>query len=82
MLLLISNDASSTAIQAIQSAHDREMIVASLSREHNSDIAALMLPEDIELNVPSDERSRIAETQLLALNALCELIDQQLFGGY
>ena len=28
-----------------------------------------------------DNRARVAETQLLALNCICDLIDKQLFGG-
>ncbi len=82
ILFLISDNPSATTIQAIQSAHDREMIVISVGRTDNSNISALMLPEDMELNIPSDNRARIAEAQLLIINCLCELVDQQLFGGY
>jgi len=81
LLLVISNtNGSGTTIQAIQAAHDREMIVISLSNRDNGDISSLLLPEDMELPVPSANRARVAETQLLALNCMCELIDQQLFG--
>ena len=82
LLLVISNSSGSgTTIQAIQAAHDREMIVLSISNRDNSDISSLLLPEDLELRVPSANRARIAEAQLLAVNCLCELIDHQLFGS-
>lgn len=86
LLLVISNGGGfGTTIQAIQAAHDREMIVVSISNQgsanESSDISALMLPEDMELCIPSSNRARVAETQLLTVNCLCELIDQQLFGG-
>lgn len=83
LLLVISNGSGSgTTLQAIQAAHDREMIVISISNQDNSDIRALMLPEDIELCIPSTKRARVAEAQLLSINCLCDLIDQQLFGSH
>ena len=82
LLLLLSNGSGSgTTLQAIQAAHDREMIVISISNEDCSDISALMLPEDIALCIPSANRARVAEVQLLSLNCFCDLIDQQLFGS-
>jgi D-sedoheptulose 7-phosphate isomerase len=82
LLLVISNGSGSgTTIQSIKAAHDREMIVVSISNRDNSDIASLLLPEDLELRVPSINRARVAETQLLAINCICELIDHQLFGS-
>lgn len=82
LLFAISNTSGSgSTIQAIQAAHDREMIVVSISNKDNSDIASLLLPEDIELRIPSVHRARVAETQLLAINCICELIDHQLFGS-
>ena len=82
LLIVISNGTgSTTTLQAIQAAHDREMIVISLSNQDCKDISALMLPEDITLCVPSTNRARVAEVQLLSINCLCDLIDQQLFGS-
>ncbi len=81
-LLLISNDGNyGASLQAIQAAHDREMLVISISNQDCSDISALLLPEDIELLVPGNSRARVLETQLLIINSISELIDLQLFGG-
>lgn len=82
LLLLIAQTSSNVTLQAIQAAHDREMIVIPICSEQCQDISALMLPEDMELRVPSTNRARIAEAQLLIIHCICELIDQQLFGGY
>lgn len=82
VLLLVSHSNSNSLLQAIQSAHDREMIVIALVSQSDQDVSALMLPEDLELRAPSDNRARVAEAQLLLINCICELIDQQLFGGF
>ena len=81
-LLLITCGSSNALLQAIQSAHDREMTVIAINSQDSQDISALLLPEDLELRVPSSNRARIAEAQLLIINCICELVDQQLFGGY
>ena len=81
ILLLISNTApSGTTLQAIQAAHDREMLVISVGCGNQHDSSALLLPEDIEICIPTDNRARASEAQLLIINCLCDLIDTQLFG--
>lgn len=83
LLLSISNGSNSrTTLPAIQAAHDREMVVIAISSKGNNDIPALLQPEDIELCIPDTNRARVAETQLLVINCLCNLIDQQLFGSH
>lgn len=80
LLVLSSHSNSASSSQAIQAAHDRNMIVVSINSNENGS-SALLLPEDIELCIPSSDRARVGETQLLVINCLCELIDYQLFGG-
>lgn len=82
VLLILSNSTgSSTTVQAIQAAHDREMIVISIADQSSSDISSIIYPEDMEINIPSSNRARVLEGQLLIINFLCELVDIQLFGG-
>lgn len=82
VLLLISHSTGSgTALQTIQSAHDRDMRVIVLCTEQNGDIQALLSADDLELRIPSEQRARFLETALLTLNSLCELIELQLFGS-
>ena len=82
LLLVIANSTGpGTALQAIQAAHDREMVVITINNQDSSNLSSLLLPEDIEIRIPSDIRPRVAELQLLIINCLCELIDHQLFGS-
>jgi len=80
VLVIISNGSGSgTTLQAVQAAHDREMLILALCDRENTDISSLLGPEDLDLIIPHSNRARICEIQLLTLNCLCDLIDQQLF---
>ncbi|MCE1114982.1 MULTISPECIES: phosphoheptose isomerase [Pseudomonas] len=82
VLLAISTSGNSAnVIQAIQAAHDREMIVVALTGRDGGGMASLLLPEDVEIRVPSAVTARIQEVHLLAIHCLCDLIDSQLFGS-
>ena len=82
VLLAISTSGNSAnIIQAIQAAHDREMIVVALTGRDGGDMASLLLPEDVEIRVPAKVTARIQEVHLLAIHCLCDLIDSQLFGS-
>ena len=81
VLLAISTSGNSAnVVQAIQAAHDREMRVVALTGRDGGDMASLLLPEDIEIRVPSMTTARIQEVHLVAIHCLCDLIDWQLFG--
>ena len=75
-------DNNGSIIQAIRAAHDRHMQVIILSGGACGDISSLLLPEDIELHVPSSRAPRIIEMQTMIVHCMCELIDQSLFGSY
>lgn len=82
ILLAISTSGNSAnVIQAIQAAHDREMLVVALTGRDGGGMASLLLPEDVEIRVPSKVTARIQEVHLLAIHCLCDLIDHQLFGS-
>ena len=82
VLLAISTSGNSAnVIQAIQAAHDREMLVVALTGRDGGGMASLLLPEDVEIRVPSNVTARIQEVHLLAIHCLCDLIDSQLFGS-
>ncbi|MFT5594329.1 MAG: D-sedoheptulose 7-phosphate isomerase [Oceanicoccus sp.] len=81
VLLAISTSGNSAnVVQAIQAAHDREMRVVALTGRDGGDMASLLLPEDIEIRVPSMVTARIQEVHLVVIHCLCDLIDWQLFG--
>jgi D-sedoheptulose 7-phosphate isomerase len=82
VLLAISTSGNSAnVIQAIQAAHDREMTVVALTGRDGGDMAALLLPEDVEIRVPAKVTARIQEVHLLVIHCLCDQIDCQLFGS-
>lgn len=82
VLLAISTSGNSAnVIQAIQAAHDRDMTVVALTGRDGGGMASLLLPEDVEIRVPSSVTARIQEVHLLAIHCLCDLIDSQLFGS-
>ncbi|MBD1553296.1 phosphoheptose isomerase [Pseudomonas typographi] len=82
VLLAISTSGNSAnVIQAIQAAHDRDMTVVALTGRDGGGMASLLLPEDVEIRVPSQVTARIQEVHLLAIHCLCDLIDSQIFGS-
>ena len=82
ILLAISTSGNSgNVVQAIQAAHDRDMHVVALTGRDGGEMAALLLPDDVEIRVPSRVTARIQEVHLLAIHCLCDLIDRQLFGS-
>jgi D-sedoheptulose 7-phosphate isomerase len=82
LLLLTSSGKASNLLQAISAAHDKEMHVIALTAGDGGDVAALLDQGDIELRIPTEAKPRIHEVHLLSLFCLCDLIDQQLFGGF
>ena len=82
VLLAISTSGNSgNVLQAIQAAHDRDMLVVALTGRDGGGMASLLLTEDVESRVPARSTARIQEVHLLAIHCLCDLIDRQLFGS-
>ena len=82
VLLAISTSGnSSNIIKAVQAAHERNMIVLSLTGNKGGKLAKLLKGDDIEIRVPSDRTARIQEIHLLVIHCLCDIIDSILFGG-
>ncbi len=82
VLLAISTSGNSgNVLQAIHSAHDRDLRVLALTGGSGGEIAGLLAGEDVEVRVPSPVTARIQESHLLAIHCLCDLIDATLFGG-
>lgn len=82
VLMAISTSGNSgNVVQAIQAAHDRDMIVVALTGNEGGKMAQLYSGHDVELRVPSTSTARIQEVHLVIIHALCDHIDNQLFGG-
>ncbi len=81
LLLAVSIDGDgANVVDAIHTAQERGLGVLALTGMSGGRIADCLQAQDIEIRAPSDNRSRILETQCLVVNCLCELIDQQLLG--
>jgi D-sedoheptulose 7-phosphate isomerase len=82
LLVIFSNGTNpSNLVQAIHTAHDRAMSVVGFTGSGDVDLSALLSGDDIEIQVDNDDRHRVSEVHMLSLFCICELIDQQLFGG-
>ncbi|MGV8352511.1 SIS domain-containing protein, partial [Pseudomonas aeruginosa] len=76
LLALSTSGNSANVIQAIQAAHDRDMLVVALPGRDGGGMASLLLPEDVEIRVPSKITARMQQVHLLALHCLYDLIDR------
>lgn len=82
VLLAISTSGNSAnVIQAINAAHERNMIVIALTGRGGGEIAKILRDSDFEIRVPSDRTARVQEVHLVVIHCLCDFIDTQLFGG-
>ena len=82
LLLITSSGSASNLLQAISAAHDKEMTIVALTGSDGGDVAALLDQHDLELRAPLTVKARIHEVHMLSLFCICDLIDEQLFGGY
>jgi len=81
VLLAISTSGNSANVnRAIQAAHERDMRVVALSGKSGGAMTGLLKQDDIEIRVPAERTARIQEVHLLAIHALCDLVDDFLFG--
>ena len=82
ILLAISTSGNSAnIIEAIHSAHERQMTVIAFTGKDGGKIGELLTSEDILLNVPAFRTARIQEVHILMIHALCDAIDYMLLGG-
>lgn len=81
LFAITSHTNSDNMIEAIYAAHDREMSVIALTGTDCDAIKSSLLATDIEICVPTHKMVRVQEAHLLIINALCNLIDYQLFGS-
>jgi len=82
ILLAISTSGNSDNVnQAIDAAHEKEMIVIALNGKSGGDMTDRLSLNDVEIRAPSESTARIQEVHLLVIHCLCDLIDHQLLGG-
>ena len=81
LLLVVSvtgNDAS--LIEAVEAAHEREMMVVVLTGSTGGALAARMRETDVLICVPHERAVRVREAHGLIIHCLCDGVDSQLLG--
>ena len=80
-LLAISTSGNSKSIvEAIRSAHARDMRVIALTGRDGGAMAKMLEPTDHHLNVAHPRTMRVQEIHLLAIHCLCEVVDNVIYG--
>jgi len=81
ILLAISTSGNSAnVLEAIEAAHDREMIVIALTGKGGGKMNEALFDTDLQICVPNERTARIQEVHLLTLHCLCDGIDAMLLG--
>ncbi|WP_386693287.1 DnaA initiator-associating protein DiaA [Lonepinella sp. MS14434] len=66
-------------LNVVHQAFSKEISVIALTGNNSDHLRGLLSENDLEIAVPSHRESRILESHLFLINALCELIDHTLF---
>ena len=66
--------------QAIDAAHEREMVVVGLTGRDGGKMAHVLRDTDVLICVPHQRTARIQEVHILALHCICDAVDAQLLG--
>lgn len=81
LLVVSSSGNSANIVEAIYAAHERGMGVIAMTGGDGGQVAEILSPEDLHLNVPLTRPARIQEIHLIMMHALCDAIDYMLLGG-
>ncbi len=81
ILIAISTSGNSeNVLAAIESAHEREMLVIALTGKGGGRIKEALLDTDLHICAPSERTARIQEVHSLTVHCLCDGIDAMLLG--
>ncbi len=81
ILLAFSTSGNSrNVINAMEAAVSKDMLIVGLTGKDGGEMAGLFGANDVEICVPSESTARIQEVHLVVIHALCDYIDNALFG--
>ena len=81
LLLVLSVSGNDAAmLEAIDAAHERDMMIVTLTGRDGGALATMMRETDVLICVPHDRAARVRETHLLVLHCLADGVDAQLLG--
>ncbi len=73
---------SPNVISAVKSAIERDMKVIAISGKDGGQFSSVLRQGvDVEIRAPSDVTARIQEVHLVCIHAICDSIDESLFGS-
>ncbi|MCG5534537.1 phosphoheptose isomerase [Ectothiorhodospira mobilis] len=80
LVAISTSGRSPNILRAIEAARERDLRVIALTGRDGGPLAGQLTSRDVEIRAPSERTARIQETHLVAIHALCDLIDRQLLG--
>jgi len=82
VLLAISTSGNSAnVLEAVQAAHEREMVVVGLTGRGGGKMTHALRDTDVHICVPHERTARVQEVHLLTLHCLCDAVDDVLLGA-
>ncbi|EIJ67472.1 D-sedoheptulose-7-phosphate isomerase [Pasteurella bettyae] len=80
ILVVMSPTAGDASIiNILNCAVNKDVSIIAFSGANNDHLQGLLTENDLELQAPAVKESRILESHLFTINAICELIDYKLF---
>jgi len=81
ILVVLSATATAANIQSVvNAARERQCAVIALTGGSGGEVARLLGPDDVLIQIPEHRAYRVHEAQLFTLHCCCALIDTALFG--
>ncbi len=81
VLLALSSDGNAAnVLNAIEAAHEREMVVVGLTGRGGGKMAQALRDTDVLICVPHERAVRVQEVHSLTLHCICDAVDAQLLG--
>ncbi|CAB5676770.1 Phosphoheptose isomerase [Delftia tsuruhatensis] len=81
LLLLLSATGNDAAVlEALDAAHERDMMAVVLTGRTGGTLASRVRETDVLICVPHDRAARVREAHTLVLHCLCDGVDAQLLG--
>ena len=80
LLLMTVSGNEASLLDAIEAAHERDLIVVALTGHTGGAVAAKMREMDVLVCVPHERPARVREAHTLLIHCLCDGIDVQLLG--
>ncbi len=80
LLVMSIGGNSRNILNAVNAAHERNMLVIALTGSDGGNLLELLQERDIHIGVPHDNAAYVQEGYLLILHTLCDAIDSLLLG--